>query len=50
MLAQPAADADRLDSAGQARAVVGLDEDAADGRRTEGRLVAALADLGGEPA
>jgi len=50
MLAQPAADADRFDTAGQARAVVGLDEDAADGRRTEGRLVTALAYLGGEPA
>src|SRR6201999_4451131 len=35
-LAQPAADADRLDAAGQAGGVVGLDEDAADGRRALG--------------
>src|SRR5690606_16487156 len=47
-LAEPPADADRLDADSQPRAVVGLDIDAADGGGAVGRGVAAAGEAGGE--
>ena len=47
-LLEPAADADRLDAAGEAGAGIGLHIDAADRGRTLGRLVPGAGDAGGD--